>query len=64
MATEPLMKTVELAEMLNVSVAALERMKAAGRLPAHIALTKRSHRWRRSEVLKWIEAGCPRPRRR
>jgi predicted DNA-binding transcriptional regulator AlpA len=48
-----------LAELLDVSKATFDRMKAAGKLPRHIELSRGCHRWRLSEVRDWIDAGCP-----
>lgn len=44
--------------LINVSLAKFERMKAAGLLPAHVAMG-RVHRWSREELEKWLEAGAP-----
>ena len=49
----------DLARLLTVSPATIWRMRAAGRLPAPIRLTGSTLRWRRSEVLAWLDAGCP-----
>ena len=46
------------AELLNLSKATIDRMKAAGKLPRHIELSRGCHRWRLSEVRDWIDAGC------
>lgn len=48
----------ELEAMLNRSVASLERDQAAGRLPPPVYLGG-SRRWRRAEIVAWVEAGCP-----
>lgn len=48
----------ELATMLNRSVASLERDPAAGRLPPPVRLGG-SRRWRRAEIVAWVDAGCP-----
>lgn len=45
-------------EVLNISPAAFDRLKAADGLPAHVEFG-RAHRWRRDEVLAWVAAGCP-----
>lgn len=47
------------AELLGVSMATLNRMKAAGKLPKPIVLSAGCHRWRLSELRDWIDAGCP-----
>ena len=48
----------ELARMLNRSVGSLERDQASSRVPAPVYIGA-SRRWRRGEVLAWVEAGCP-----
>jgi excisionase family DNA binding protein len=48
----------ELARLLDVSVATIWRLKAAGQLPRPVKLGS-STRWRRDEVENWIRAGCP-----
>lgn len=47
------------AELLGVSMATFHRMKAAGKLPRQIELSRGCHRWRLAEVRDWIDAGCP-----
>ncbi len=49
----------ELARLLGVSPGTIERMKAAGELPAHVVLSGNCHRWNREEIRRWVEAGCP-----
>ena len=44
----------QVCDLLGISQAAGERLKAAGRLPPHIALTRRSHRWRRAAILDYL----------
>jgi predicted DNA-binding transcriptional regulator AlpA len=46
------------AELLGVSMATFNRMKAAGKLPRPIVLSAGCHRWRLAEVRDWIEASC------
>lgn len=48
----------QLAFLLNRSVPSLERDASAGRLPASVRLGH-SRRWRRQEIRRWVEAGCP-----
>lgn len=62
-ATDPAIEPVlidikQLSAMLSRSVASLHRDDAAGRLPAAVWIGS-SKRWRRSEILAWVEAGCP-----
>jgi predicted DNA-binding transcriptional regulator AlpA len=49
----------QLCELMAISTATGERLKARGALPRHIELSPQCHRWRRSEVLEWIGEGCP-----
>ena len=57
-ATE-LIDAVRLAAMLSVSTRTLYRLKKRGCLPSPIRLGG-STRWRRRDVLRWIDRGCPR----
>ncbi len=57
--TAPLMMTAdELAETLCVSKRQVWRLKAKGDIPKPVNIG-RSVRWRRSDILEWIDAGCP-----
>jgi predicted DNA-binding transcriptional regulator AlpA len=47
-----------LARLLARSVPSLHRDDAAGRLPAAVRIGG-SKRWRYSEIVRWVEAGCP-----
>jgi predicted DNA-binding transcriptional regulator AlpA len=47
------------ARLLHVSLATAERLKAAARLPRHVALSAGCHRWRRAELEAWVVARCP-----
>jgi predicted DNA-binding transcriptional regulator AlpA len=49
----------ELARLLEVSTATVERMKAAGKLPRPVLLAAGCHRWRLAEVREWVACGCP-----
>ncbi len=46
--------------MMSISTRTLWRLAGARRIPAPIRL-KGSTRWRRIEVERWIEHGCPSP---
>jgi predicted DNA-binding transcriptional regulator AlpA len=46
------------AALAGVSRATWHRLRAAGKLPPSIRLG-RAVRWRRADVLLWIEWGCP-----
>jgi predicted DNA-binding transcriptional regulator AlpA len=47
------------AHLAGVSRATWHRLRAAGKLPPCVKLSCRVVRWRRAEILAWIEAGCP-----
>jgi predicted DNA-binding transcriptional regulator AlpA len=47
-----------LSQLLKRSVASLYRDDSAGRLPAGLKIGA-SKRWRYSEIVAWVEAGCP-----
>uniref|UniRef100_A0A7C2P0J8 DNA-binding protein n=1 Tax=Schlesneria paludicola TaxID=360056 RepID=A0A7C2P0J8_9PLAN len=50
-----------LAEMLDVSKRTVQRLMGMGKLPPAIRVGVQ-WRWRLSDVLEWIDAGCPTPR--
>jgi len=55
----PLMMTAdELAETLCISKRQIWRLKAKGDIPKPVTIAS-SVRWRRQDILAWIEAGCP-----
>jgi len=57
-----LMTVPEAAEMLAVGKRTLTRWSAMGRAPKPIKITPGRRgcvRYRRAELLAWIEAGCP-----
>jgi predicted DNA-binding transcriptional regulator AlpA len=49
----------ELARLLSVGVATIDRMRAAGRLPPALALSPGCVRWRLDEIRRWLDAGAP-----
>lgn len=53
-----LLPAEKLAELLDISLRTLWRLRAAGKLPAPIRLGG-SVRWRSDEIQGWIAAGCP-----
>lgn len=53
-----LLSAEKVAELLDISVRTLWRLRAAGKLPAPVRLGG-SVRWRAQEVAVWIEKGCP-----
>jgi excisionase family DNA binding protein len=55
----PLMMTAdEIAQSLQLSVRTIWRLKAKGDLPKAVKVG-RAVRWKRSDILEWIEQGCP-----
>ena len=58
--TDPLLLMVrDVAAMLRLSERTVWRRAAAGELPAPLRIGN-SVRWRRDEIIAWVEAGCPR----
>jgi predicted DNA-binding transcriptional regulator AlpA len=51
---ERLMSLRELCALLGIAIPTAERMKAAGKLPPHVELSRTCHRWRTGTVLDWI----------
>jgi len=57
--THPTLLTVkDVAKMLTVSVRTVWTWRDMGRLPAPVRIG-RCVRWRRQDIEKWIEQGCP-----
>lgn len=56
---EELWSFSQVCKRLGIGVSTGERLKAAHKLPAHIALSRTLHRWKKSEILAWIAANCP-----
>ncbi|MCA9231911.1 MAG: helix-turn-helix domain-containing protein [Planctomycetales bacterium] len=58
-ANAPLMMTAdELANTLQISKRQVWRLKAKGAIPKPVKIGT-SVRWKRSDILEWIDAGCP-----
>jgi excisionase family DNA binding protein len=56
---EPLLlRDTEAAALLGIGRSTLRRLLCAGKVPPPIHLG-RSCRWRRAELLAWLEAGAP-----
>ena len=56
---EPILITsTELAHMMSISLRSLWRLRSAGKLPEPVRLGG-SVRWRREQLLDWIDSGCP-----
>lgn len=49
----------EMMAMTGLGRSTLDRMKAAAKLPKHVAVSCTLHRWYRQEILDWIAAGLP-----
>lgn len=49
----------DLANLLRIGTDTVERMEQDGRIPAPVVLGPRTKRWRRAEILKWVDDGCP-----
>lgn len=57
--TEPLLiADTEAARLAGLGRSTWHRLRAAGKVPPPVKLG-RSCRWRRAEIVAWIEAGCP-----
>ncbi len=53
-----LLSAADLAQELGLNVRTIRRIDLDGRLPRAVRIS-RAVRWRRSEVVAWIRAGCP-----
>lgn len=62
MTTKLVLSSADIAEILGVSRRTVNRYAAAGRLPKPIKHLPR-RRWRRADIEKWVEEGCPVRRR-
>jgi prophage regulatory protein len=56
--TERLLTARELADMLQVSVRTVWRLRSSASIPAPVRI-RGSVRWNRDEVQRWIDQGCP-----
>ena len=55
--SDPMLSLNDLAKLLNMSRRTLERERAAGNIPrADLVMGKRTPRWFRSSILRWIQA--------
>jgi predicted DNA-binding transcriptional regulator AlpA len=57
-----LISAEKLAQMLDISIRTLWRLRAAGKMPAPVRLGG-SVRWRAEEIQTWINRGCPEQRK-
>jgi len=48
----------DVAEMLQVAVRTVRRLRSTGKLPQPVTIG-RSVRWRREDLEEWIAEGCP-----
>jgi excisionase family DNA binding protein len=48
----------DVASMLGVSLTTVWRLKAIGQLPRTVHIGK-SQRWKRSDIIEWLDTGCP-----
>jgi prophage regulatory protein len=55
-----LLSAEKVAELLDISVRTLWRLRATGKLPLPVRLGG-SVRWRAEEIAVWIQQGCPDP---
>ncbi len=55
---ERLLSTRELARFLGISARTIQRYDSVGRIPEPVRFGN-STRWRLSEILNWLDAGCP-----
>jgi predicted DNA-binding transcriptional regulator AlpA len=51
---ERMIDVKELCQLLAIGRSTAERLKAAGKLPPHVAITKTIHRWRLGTVREWL----------
>ena len=54
-----LLSAQALADLLAISPRTLRRLDSAGRLPRAVRIGTQLKRWRRDEIVAWIEADCP-----
>ena len=59
MAETLLLTAPQAGELLGISRAQVFALRNQGRLPAPIHVGLRSVRWRRKDIERWIDLGCP-----
>lgn len=47
------------ARLLGISRSQFFKLHSSGKVPMPVYLTPRCPRWRRTELLDWLAAGCP-----
>lgn len=56
--TERLLTARELADMLNVSVRTVWRLRSSAAIPTPVRI-RGAVRWNRDDIIHWLAAGCP-----
>jgi excisionase family DNA binding protein len=56
--TSLLLTASDVAVLLGISKRQVFRLSSAGQLPGRVKVGRLT-RWRREDVQRWIEAGCP-----
>lgn len=54
-----LMTAEEIAELLQLSVRSVWRLRSSGGIPKPVRIGGTTVRWRRVEIMEWVAAGCP-----
>jgi predicted DNA-binding transcriptional regulator AlpA len=54
---EELMTEEDVAKLLLVSLSSVKRLRASGKGPRYIRVSERVFRYRRKDVLEWMERG-------
>jgi excisionase family DNA binding protein len=54
-----LLTIAEVSTMLNLGKRTVCRWAAEGKMPQPVRLARRAVRWRRADLLDWIDRGCP-----
>ena len=58
--TEPeALPASDAARLLGISRSQFFKLHSSGKVPTPVYLTPRYPRWRKSELLDWLDAGCP-----
>ena len=57
MGEEELMTEQEVADLLRVGLSTVKRLRVAGKGPRYVRISERVYRYKRQDVLEWIEQG-------
>ena len=57
-----LLDTEAACRLLGISRSTFDRLRSKGELPPPVVLAGTITRWRRRELIKWIETGCAAPK--